>query len=123
MRTTGTDLGLEVTPPLQDILDVIGQDSMQKIMSEYGGTRLHIPKELTETHKPARLLGVVTARTLSNYCGGDYLDIPLMSSQTRDFRNIEIVRRRNSGESFHDLVRAFNLSHRTITTIVSKAKG
>ena len=104
---------------LVEMVEAIGMEDTLRIVKEFGGTRLFVPKRVTFQHKLADFLGIEQARRLSHYFAGENLSIPRMAMAIRAKRNREIVRRYDAGDSARLLARAYKMTERRIRTILN----
>ena len=59
------------------ITEVIGAEAALKLVATYGGTRLHVPKEINQGSQLALVIGLDAARQAARAWGGDRPKIPL----------------------------------------------
>ncbi|MBF0184292.1 MAG: hypothetical protein HQM06_07875 [Magnetococcales bacterium] len=111
----------DLTPSMRDVADIIGLPDAQKIVRQYHGTRIFVPRTATTQHHLANLLGMAQARLLSEHFGGDTLTVPRLANLLRHQRNREIVRRYDQGEAVRGLAREYQLTDRQIYAILTRA--
>jgi Mor family transcriptional regulator len=113
------ELDLTILPYIvQDFAHLIGLPLTMRIVEQYGGTRLYIPKgELADDHSLVKLVGREAAEKLQKQYGGDaHQDIPLALAATRAVRNAE-MRRKRKHASASQLAREYNTTERNIRMI------
>lgn len=70
----------EYPPPPSElawIAEVVGPDATLQLVRHYGGTRLHVPKEVNQGSELALVIGLPAARAAAAAWGGDRPRIPL----------------------------------------------
>lgn len=108
----------------QDASVLIGREAVEKIMANYGGTRLYVPKSVAASHPLAELIGIDAAQALAASYGGEvHLDIPKGDAIRRSERDERIACEREAGESVSSLARRYRLTERQIRTIYRKQRG
>lgn len=105
---------------VREITQLVNAETAQKLVDRHGGTRLYIPKKMSQSHGLATFLGYEQALLLSQNFGGVQIDIPLGDAARRHERNREIVRRHDAGENVRSLVRSYRLTEKHIYTILKK---
>ena len=103
----------------QEIAEVVGDDNVMKLVEEYGGTRIFIPRNMGVQHKLAKLLGFENARILSNTFGGETLTVARCSNLLRYQRNKEICTKYDAGVGVRALARRYEVTERHIYSILS----
>jgi Mor family transcriptional regulator len=110
----------DLTPIMQEVADILGLPDTQKIVRQYHGTRIFIPRLTRSQHHLATLLGMAQARLLSKHFAGETLTIPRMASVMRQQRNREIIRRYDAGDTVRNLAHAYQLTDRQIYAILTR---
>jgi Mor family transcriptional regulator len=77
---------------LQDLVALIGLPATMKLVEQYGGIRLYVPKnDMADNHELVKLIGREAAQQLQNeYAGESHFDIPLAMGAMRAVRNANI---------------------------------
>ncbi|MFW2176638.1 MULTISPECIES: Mor transcription activator family protein [unclassified Moraxella] len=113
---------MAVTTTYQNIAMVIGEESAQKLIGNFGGTELyvHTCDRLPPNHQLVTILGEEVAKRLCHYYGGRVLDVPLNKQAVIKNRNAEIIKLAKDGVCPNDLAKRFTLHVRTIRKIIEK---
>jgi hypothetical protein len=94
------------------LIEVLGRESAEKIITELGGTRIWIPLRYTPGAKLAQLLGEAAAYTLCVRFGGEYLQIPnTVDGADMERRAAELHRQ---GCKINDIALTVGCSRRTV---------
>jgi hypothetical protein len=96
----------------------MGEESVEKIIAEFGGTRIWVPVRSTPNAKLTRTLGDGAASALCARFGGDYLEIPNTISVANVYRRIAELHRQ--GCKINDIALAVGRSRRTVFRLLSK---
>lgn len=107
-------------PVLADVSDLIGLDLTMRLIDDFGGWRVYIPKEPTEECELARCIGVEPARKLARVFEMQFLWVPACYAAQRVRRDDLIVARYLAGEKPRALAREYKISVRHIFKILSK---
>lgn len=105
---------------IDELEEILGIDSLVLFLERFGGSRVYIPtpEKLKPEHQICCPAGYEAAHRLSIICGGTSIDLPI---GTR-LKKSEIIRRRNSGESFDTIARAIKCSRRYVIRICSECQ-
>jgi hypothetical protein len=117
MTTWDTDY---LPPSLCELVDVIGLQAAQSLVSEYGGVRLTVPTKMPEDHPLAELLGIDAARKLSHHYAQERLDVPNAKAAIMAVRNKQMREDHADGMSARQLARRENLTERRVWEILSE---
>lgn len=117
MTTWDTDY---LPPSLCELVDVIGLQATQSLVSEYGGVRLTVPTKMPEDHPLAQLLGVETARKLSHHYAQERLDVPNAKAAMLAVRNQNMRQEHADGDSARVLARRYRLTERRVWEILAE---
>lgn len=114
-----------LSPDCQDLHANIGTESLLKLIDEFGGSRIHIPMNITDGHKLARVLGIESSRKLSAYFGGEALYIPIRirSKQKQSIRNEQMWKRYTDGQKVISIATEAGLGERQTAYILAKMKS
>lgn len=105
---------------LQEFAELIGMDATLRIVENYGGVRLHIPKRYYPNHPLAKLIGHANAVKLSEVYGGEeHFDIARCVSAARAARDAFILAERASGATHRELALKHRMTERNIRNILS----
>ena len=96
MTTWDTDY---LPPSLCELVDVIGLQATQSLVSEYGGVRLTVPTKMPEDHPLAELLGIDAARKLSHHYAQERLDVPNAKAAIMAVRNQNMRQEHADGDA------------------------
>jgi Mor transcription activator family len=106
---------------LREMVDLIGLPATMQIVQRHGGTRLWVPaliETLAPDHKLVKLVGMTSARTLSEQYGGETLEIPKAERALRAIRD-KAIREQWPHKSQSQLAIEYNLTERQVRTILS----
>ena len=110
---------LTVKKSLLDILiEVVGYESAEKIIAEFGGARIWVPVRSTPDAKLTRILGNGAASALCTRFGGDYLQIP--NTMTGDNIYQRIAELHRQGCKINDIAQAVGRSRRTVFRLLRR---
>lgn len=118
-------LTLEDLPEsLRDVVELIGLAATLNLVEHFGGLiALYIPRDIEADHQIAQAIGITAARKLATHYGTDCLrNIPRCVDGLRRIRDVDIVARREAGESPARLALAFGLTERQIWSILAEAR-
>ena len=107
---------------LQDLLSVLGEDGLLRLLEQYGGVRLYVPRRMPPEHALARGLGWETAQALCQFAGSGELRVPTGRHWRARARYAQIRALRAQGMSLRELARRFLLSERHICTVLEQRK-
>lgn len=115
------DIDVQLLPEkLRKIVARIGITPTMALVRRYGGTRLYVPKMMTEDHSLAQLLGYENAVALSGEYGGDeHFDIPKAERALMFVRDRRIVGARGH-RSARDLAIEHRLTERGVYKILAR---
>jgi hypothetical protein len=102
---------------LEDVAQVIGYSATARLAGWFGGSNLYIPKEASEDHTLAKLLGVPVLRRLVDEYGGETIPIPIDVVRDDARRDRVILAMFTKGVSIRDVAIWSNLSTRQVTGI------
>ncbi len=120
----GFSLNVDLLPYiLQDLAELIGLPLTMRLVEQYGGVRLYIPKgEVADDHELVKLIGREAADKLRGMYGGEpHMDIPLALASVRAVRNAEIKAKRQHA-SERTLAREYHTTERNIRLICGKVE-
>lgn len=112
-------IDIDLLPPiLQEIVELIGLHLAMKLVQQYGGVRLYVPKEdVSPGHELVKLLGAAAVKRLQSRFGGDeHFDIPKAERALRAARDVGIKARRHNA-SCRSLAIEYRLTERRIRSI------
>jgi Mor family transcriptional regulator len=94
-------------------------ETVIRLVENYGGSQVYIPKTMVENSKLAQVIGPEAAQALSEVVvKGERLDVPRALRFKTHLRNREIVRRSDLGENASSLARHFQLTQRQIFKVL-----
>jgi hypothetical protein len=103
---------------LDTLIQVVGYQSAEKIIAEFGGARIWVPVRSTPDTKLTRILGNSAASALCARFGGDYLQIPNTITGDNIYRRIAELHRQ--GCKINDIALAVGRSRRTVFRLLSR---
>ncbi len=98
------------------LLEVVGKKSAEKLVSEFGGLRIYIPRK--GDSKISAVIGDEAYSTLRAFVGGDYIEIPLLLQHKRMQRNLEIREYSRNGMPIADIAKKFSMTDKSIRAII-----
>ncbi|GJD93387.1 hypothetical protein [Methylobacterium iners] len=117
---TSTVSSLRLPPVLRDIADVAGVAAALKLAQAKGGTRIYVPRKISEGHWLAELLGMEAASAVRKLYAGENIAVPLgLSGALQNARRIarEAL---DKGASVSQAARAAGLTERSIYNLMSR---
>lgn len=103
---------------LQAIVEVIGCESAEKMIGEFGGARIWVPVQSTPDTKLSQVLGDSAAYALCAHFGGDYLQVPNTITGDDVYRRIAELHRQ--GCTINEIALAVGRSRRTVFRLLRK---
>ena len=112
-----------VSHGVQELLQALGYEGLMRLLDQFGGERIYVPRQMTPAHRLALGLGLETAQALCRFVGpsGEFL-VPTGRDLRRELRDQEIRALRAQGLSLRALVRRFRLSECRICAVLAQAK-
>jgi len=105
-----------------DLTQQIGLAATMKLIQQYGGTRLYLPKTLSPKHELLQLVGLTAARAIVGHFDDDRPHIPLASHALRRARNRAICVQAENISTPH-LARQYGLHERSIYKILARSEN
>lgn len=102
------------------LVELIGLKTTLKLLARHGGKSFYIPKHLHDDSPLLDCIGFNQAQKLSQYYGGETLDLPKVDTIKRQFRDMAIAKASACGVSRSELVARYGLSRRQIGNIRRK---
>lgn len=128
----GTQLRLFVLPDLDPIPEAEGAglpgglaqlveaglalDVVLALHAHYRGGVLHVPKEVSERHHLAVVLGLEAALELCRLCGGGPINVP-KGRWSRAVRDRLIRRDLDAGMAMREICRRYDVTERTVWSV------
>ncbi|MBV8358641.1 MAG: helix-turn-helix domain-containing protein [Deltaproteobacteria bacterium] len=103
---------------MDTLIQVVGYESAEKIIAEFGGARIWVPVQSTPDAKLTRILGNSAASALCARFGGDYLQIPNTITGDNIYRRIAELHRQ--GCKINDIALAVGRSRRTVFRLLRR---
>lgn len=110
----GTDPGV-----FKEIKEKMGCETTAKLVGQYGGTTIYIPKKIKIEHPLYQLLGKEISQQLSSEFGGLHVEINRDVALERARRNKMILEDRAAGMSQSAVARKYRLTTRHIRYITN----
>lgn len=91
-------------PITKTLIELLGRDGYLRLIEAHGGTRLYVPNSTVHSRLHDEI-GEDTANALSDFCGGNYLKVPLDRAfrarhyRSAGFSNARIARKLGITES------------------------
>lgn len=103
---------------LREISNVIGVSSTLKLVRQYGGTRIYLPKQLSNDHELVETIGFTMAQKMYQHFGAiGTIEIPKARTLTIAQRNHQIKQEKQSATR-KNLAQKYALTERQITNIL-----
>ncbi len=120
-----SDAAIRVLLPesLCELAQLISIDAVLKLVEQFGGVRLYVPKVVRQSGKLAKLLGMPAAEALSARCGGGRIEVPLAPNLGRAIRDEEIRSLDASGYTVAEVARRLRIHQRTVYQVLSNARN
>ncbi len=103
---------------LHTLIDLLGCESAEKIVTQLGGARIWVPVRSTPEAKLTRILGDRAASALCAHFGGEYLLVPNTMTAVNIYRRIAELHRQ--GCKINDIALAVGRSRRTVFRSLGK---
>jgi hypothetical protein len=103
---------------LRTLVEVVGCESAEKLIAEFGGARIWVPVRSTPEAKLTRVLGDGAVSALCARFGGDYLQVP--NTITGDDIYWRIAELHRQGCKINDIALAVGRSRRTVFRLLRK---
>ena len=103
---------------LHTLVKVIGCESAEKMIAEFGGARIWVPVHNTPDTKLTQVLGNSAAAALCAHFGGDYLQVP--NTKTGDDVYWRIAELHRQGCKINEIALAVGRSRRTVFRLLRK---
>ena len=94
-----------------------GYDAGERLLLQFAGQRVFVPKKIWPRSKLWKLLGPLTAKALTELFGGDYIDVPTgegltVAKRTRQIRNY--LQGEGRQQSKNQVAGTFHVNRRTV---------
>lgn len=99
----------------------IGGDCADKLIADFGGRRLYIPRTPEPGYQITRSIGLVAALAMAHAFGGDRLLIPVTSDHAR--RRVRIVAMRARNLSISRIAHELRCTERYVYKVLALARG
>jgi len=103
---------------LHTLVEIVGWESAEKMIAEFGGARIWVPVQSTPQTKVTQVLGESAASKLCAHFGGDYLQVPNTIIGDDVYRRIAELHRQ--GCKINDIALAVGRSRRTVFRLLRK---
>ena len=100
---------------LDDLSTVVGFSATVRLAAHYGGRDLYVPREVSELHPIAKLIGVSALRRLcSEFPAGERIAVPTLNFAEIELRNKEILDMIRDGKTVVEIVGKTGLTKRRV---------
>jgi hypothetical protein len=103
---------------LRTLVDMLGRSCVEKLIAQFGGTRIWVPVRSTPEAKLTQVLGQEAASALCSRFGGDYLQVP--NTLVDDNVCLQAAELHRQGCKINDIALAIGRSRRTVFRLLSK---
>jgi Helix-turn-helix domain of resolvase len=103
---------------LHTLVEIVGWESVEKMIAEFGGARIWVPVQSAPETKVTQVLGESAASKLCAHFGGDYLQVPNTMMGDDVYRRIAELHRQ--GCKINDIALAVGRSRRTVFRLLRK---
>lgn len=105
---------------LIELIDVLGEDAVDRLRQHFGGTELYVPFGLPEDHRICRALGREIANKLVAWGGGSRVNVPKCDPVNLRARILQLrAERRTAGEIAVEV----GISERHVFRILKEARN
>jgi hypothetical protein len=108
---------------LRELADAIGGPALEKLLAEFGGVHLRVPRNARPGHPIAAIIGDYAFLRLVAVFGGECLSLPKRQAVRLEQRNQGIVAERMQGESVETIARRHDLTVRSVFSILSRHRA
>ncbi len=103
---------------IQHLIEIVGFDSALKVVQCYGGGAVYVPENPVPSHPLAEVMGYISFCKLVSVHAKEHLPIARCLKAITGVRNQQILGEFLAGKSQRKLAYKYNLTERTINTIV-----
>jgi hypothetical protein len=103
---------------LRTLVELVGCESAEKMIAEFGGARIWVPVRSTPEAKLTQVLGDRAACALCSIFGGDYMQVP--NTMTGGNVYLRIAELHRQGCKINDIALAVGRSRRTVFRLLRK---
>src|SRR5690606_29772942 len=107
-------------PILRRVADELGDDVALKLMREFGGTRIKLPRNPGPGTRLATLLGAEMARRVVGLLGHGELPVPTCAAVTQAMWRRDVRAARRDGATISAIARRYGVSERTVSRAVHR---
>ncbi|WP_068317472.1 helix-turn-helix domain-containing protein [Polycladidibacter hongkongensis] len=103
------------TPKMNELVELAGisEHAVELLIRNRGGCRIRIPRQLRPDHWLCGLIGAKNATLLSDYYGGEDIDLPLGPFSSSAERHQAIRRLDREGLSYNEIAKRTGVNRRT----------
>jgi hypothetical protein len=103
---------------LEELIEMIGEEAVVKLVTAYGGTRLYVPHDPAADDPLASSIGLPAALRLAQTYGGDRVDVPNPTP-----RRVRILQLRKIGLSVDAIARSLRCTRRRVFQVLAEARA
>lgn len=114
--------GLPWPESMKPIVDAIGEEAALRLVEEFGGTVIAMPRAPRANSPTSRVLGLDIAKKLALVWGWGHMTVPLCSAVKRALQHRAIVQDLDAGLSGAQIARKHNIHIRTVRRLKAHAR-
>lgn len=112
----------DIHPMIADIAAIVGKDAALRLVADFGGRTLYVPRDPGPHHPLAVSIGHGAAQVLAAHHVGELLRLPI-GSATSSGRRRRIIELSLKGWSRFAISRAVGLTERRVYQVLQEARG
>lgn len=113
----------ELPSTLSEMVGVVSQDAILKLVEAYGGQKIYIPSKADPQSKLAQVVTENDLKVLCKHYHGCEVVVPKMQKLRTQFRDRQIIKDRDEGMNINELASKYNRSARQIQNILSRSEA
>ena len=113
----------QLPPLLSEIAEATSVGAAMKLVSDFGGTRVYVPRKPPKNSPLTKSVGARNAAAIARLYGGEHLEVPLLSAASRA-RAIEATAQLlGQGYSHEQVARKLRIHRKTVQRRAKKIDG
>lgn len=105
---------------LIELIDVLGEDAVERLRQHFGGTELYVPFGLPDEHRICRALGREIADKLVSWAGGGRVQVPKCDPVNLRER---VLRLRQDKRTAGEIAVEVGISERHVWRVLKEARN
>lgn len=107
---------------IKSLMSVLSMDTVYKLIDNYGGTRLIVPKVADCDHELAYLMGMDDLVKFCHLLGGSVFECPRCMKALRAVQDNRILQEKRAGATLSQLARRYRITERCVTYSLRRAE-